>query len=57
MQFIISATFAVISLVCVASPCPSVCNCNDTQQGFTVDCSNQSLSSIPTDIPTNTIVL
>jgi hypothetical protein len=57
MQFIISATFAVISLVCVASPCPSVCNCNDTPQGFTVDCSNQSLSSIPTDIPTNTIVL
>jgi hypothetical protein len=57
MQFIISATFAVISLVGVASPCPSVCKCTDTPQGFTVECSNKSLSRIPTDIPTNTIVL
>lgn len=57
MQFNILATFAVISLVGVASPCPSVCKCTDTPQGFTVECRNQSLSSIPTDIPTNTIVL
>lgn len=57
MEFLITATFAVISLVGVASPCPSDCNCTVTQQGFTVDCSNRGLSSIPTDIPTNTSVL
>ena len=57
MKLLIAATFAVISLVGVASPCPRVCNCTDTEQGVIVDCSNQGLSSIPANIPTNAVIL
>jgi hypothetical protein len=46
MQFLIAATFAVISLVGVVSPCPAVCSCS---YGM-VNCKYGGLSSIPTDI-------
>ena len=54
MQFLITATFAVILLVGVASSCPSVCSCTDTSGGVTVDCSSRGLDGIPTDLPNNT---
>jgi hypothetical protein len=38
MQFLIAGTFAVISLVGVASQCDKVCTCTRYQQdGFTVE--------------------
>ena len=57
MQFLITTTFVVFSLVGVASSCPSVCGCTDSPQGPTVNCSNRGLVSIPEDIPNNTYVL
>jgi hypothetical protein len=54
MQLLITATFAVISLVGVASQCQSVCNCNATPYRVTVDCSNRSLDRIPIDLPSDT---
>jgi hypothetical protein len=57
MQFLITATFAVILLVGVASSCPSVCSCTDTSGGVTVDCSGRRLDGIPTDLPNNTYEL
>ena len=57
MQFLITATFAVILLVGVASSCPSVCSCTDTSDGVTVDCSGRGLDGIPTDLPNNTYAL
>lgn len=50
MKLLIAATFAVISLVGVVSPCPAVCSCS---YGM-VNCKYGGLSSIPTDIPYNT---
>jgi hypothetical protein len=58
MQFLIAGTFAVISLVGVASQCDKVCTCTRYQQdGFTVDCSSQDLNSIPTVLPKKTYIL
>ena len=57
MQFLITTTFVVFSLVGVASSCPSVCGCIDFPQGTTVNCSNRGLVSIPGDIPISTYVL
>ena len=57
MQFLITATFAVMLLVGVASSCPSVCNCTDTSDGFTVDCFSRGMDGIPTDLPNNTYAL
>ena len=57
MQFLITTTFAVISLVGVASLCPSVCRCTEFLGDLDVDCTNQGLSSIPKDIPNNTVIL
>jgi len=57
MQFLITTTFAVISLVGVASPCPSVCSCSYYPWGVTVDCRNKNLSSIPNDISNDTYIL
>jgi hypothetical protein len=57
MQFLITATFAVILLVGVASSCPSVCSCTDTSDGATVECSSRGLNGIPTDLPNNTYAL
>lgn len=58
MQFLIAATFAVISLVGVVSPCPVVCSCSSTRNDpVIVDCRYRGLSSIPKDIPYNTTSL
>ena len=57
MQFLITATFAVMLLVDVASSCPSVCSCTDTSDGVTVDCSGRGLYDIPTNLPNNTYAL
>ena len=57
MQFLITATFAVMLLVGVASSCPSVCSCTDTSDGVTVDCFSRGLYDIPTDLPNNTYAL
>ena len=46
MKLLIAATFAVISLVGVASRCHSVCNCIVTPQGVFVDCIGRSLDRI-----------
>ena len=54
MQFLITAIFAVILLVAVASSCPNVCSCSNHSVGVNVDCSNRGLYSIPTDLPNNT---
>ena len=54
MQFLITAIFAVILLVGVASSCPSVCSCSNRAGGVDVDCNNRGLDSIPTDLPNNT---
>jgi hypothetical protein len=54
MQFLITAIFAVILLVGVASSCPSVCSCSNHSVGVNVDCSNGGLDSIPPDLPNNT---
>ena len=54
MQFLITAIFALILLVGVASSCPSVCSCTDTSDGVAVDCSSRGLDGIPTDLPYNT---
>ena len=56
MQFLKRA-IVVISLVGVASSCPSVCSCTDTSDGVTVYCSSRGLDSIPTDLPDNTYIL
>lgn len=53
MQFLIAATFVVISLVGVVSPCPALCRC----RSGVVDCKYRGLSSIPKDIPYNTTSL
>ena len=50
MQFLIATTFAVISLVGVASSCPDVCSCSSSM----VSCKYRGLSSIPKDIPYTT---
>ena len=57
MQFFITALFAVIVLVGVASSCPSVCSCDDTSNGVAVNCSGRGLDGIPIDLPTNTYEL
>ena len=57
MQFLISTTFAVISLVCVASSCPSICSCTENSQGVTVRCGNRNLDRIPTNLKENTAEL
>ena len=57
MQFLITATFAVIALVGMASPCTDVCRCTYDGRGLNDHCGDLKLSSIPTDIPTDTAIL
>jgi len=57
MQFLKTAIVVVSLLVGVVSSCPSVCSCTNTWDGFTVDCSDRVLDSIPTDLPDNTHTL
>ena len=54
MQFLITAIFAAILLVGVASSCPSACSCSNHSVGVDVDCNNRGLYSIPADLPNNT---
>jgi hypothetical protein len=54
MQLLIAAIVAVIFLVGVVAPCPSVCRCTDNSDGLYVYCNNRGLNSIPTDLPNNT---
>ena len=53
MQFLITATFAVISFVGMASPCPLKCYCG----GNTTYCYNRGFYEIPKNIPKNTYKL
>jgi hypothetical protein len=53
MEFLITTIVAVILLVGVVSSCPMVCNCVEG----VVSCNNKTLTSIPADFPSNTLVL
>jgi hypothetical protein len=57
MQCLITAIFAVILLVGMASSCPSACNCTINSNRVKVDCSSRELDSIPTELPSNTYIL
>ena len=54
MEFLITTIVAVILLVGVVSPCPSVCSCSVTSDGVNVVCSNRGLDSIPIDFTSDT---
>ena len=54
MQFLITATVAVILFVGVASSCPRVCGCSRGSSRAVVNCHHRGLDSIPPDLPNNT---
>jgi hypothetical protein len=53
MEFLITTIVAVILLVGVVSSCPKACDCVEG----VVSCNNKTLTSIPADFPSNTLVL